>query len=87
MLKKGIEDRTASNQVAIFPNPFSDRVQFFINGAGDRELFITDSKGKAKKIDLLDDQFTLDFTEEEDGVYYCEIKVGDTVFREHLSKQ
>jgi hypothetical protein len=75
---------------AIAPNPFETNIQFSFSPNYNNEiieLFITDSKGDYKKLRITESEFNLDFSAEEDGSYYCEVRIGDHVFQDHLLKR
>lgn len=87
--EKGINDAPGDVTFSLYPNPFETAVNFrFFNYSAEHqvELFITDSQGGFKKLNITEEAFMLDFSEEENGSYYCEIRINDRVYQEHLLK-
>lgn len=86
---KGVNSQQPEVSYAVYPNPFETAVNFrFFNYSAEHqvELFITDSKGDYKKLNITEEAFMLDFSEEENGSYYCEIRINYRVYQEHLLK-
>lgn len=84
--EKSIQNQAPSGSISYHPNPFNDRVTFHKTGNEDVIIYIANSKGDFKEITVSDPSFILDFTNEEQGSYYMEVKIGEYVLRDHLLK-
>jgi hypothetical protein len=77
--QKGIQNLPEGVSINLYPNPFLNETNFSVTGAGAKEIVVTNDEGKFKVIPITDTNFKLDFSEEEQGSYYGEIKVGNEV--------
>ena len=84
--EKSVYSPNNGTTITYYPNPFTDKITFNKSGNEEIIVFIADGKGKFKEINITDQSFILDFSEEEEGAYYMEIKIKEQVIRDHLIK-
>jgi hypothetical protein len=77
--QKGIQNLPENISISIFPNPFLKETTIGITGEGKKTVTVSDAEGRFKVITITDQTFKLDFTNEEKGSYYSEIKIDDAI--------
>jgi hypothetical protein len=77
--QKGIQNLPENISISIFPNPFLKETTIGITGEGKKTVTVSDAEGRFKVIPITDQTFKLDFTNEEKGSYYSEIKIDDAI--------
>ena len=72
----------------VYPNPFSKLVVIDFSGdfEGSMQVIISALDGRMKKLESSSSQITIDFSNCQDGVYYCEVLYNNKVYRRQLIK-
>ncbi len=84
---EAIEPSESITDITFYPNPFHDYVNLYINGdVYNSQIIISNTKGDKIELSSTSQVVTLDFSEEDNGAYYCEVLVDERIFRTYIVK-
>ncbi len=78
-------NETYPPEIHIYPNPFSDVLFFYIDGADSAIVNISNDEGY-KKVDYTGNTLGFDFSSEKSGSYNCEVLLDGKVHKLSLIK-
>ncbi|MBA7557449.1 hypothetical protein ES705_50205 [subsurface metagenome] len=75
--------------VIVYPNPFGNVVNLYCYGNNNDvvKIIVSHKDGRMKKFESTSPNLILDFSNCPVGVYYCEVLIGNKIYRRQLIKQ